>query len=65
MAHQQKRGSGKTRPSHLRLVEKIEVKARQQFRDWPEPVLDLPILPVLSRDDEEYAARVARLVAQG
>jgi hypothetical protein len=28
-------------------------------------VLDLPILPVLSRDDEEYAATVAQLVAQG
>jgi hypothetical protein len=64
MAHDEKRGSG-ARGSHLRVVEKIVVKASSDFHDRPERVLDLPILPVLSRDDEEYAATVAQLVAQG
>jgi len=64
MANGEKPGSG-VRGSHLRVVEKDVVNAPSDFLDRPERVLDLPILPVLSRDDEEYAATVAQFVAQG
>jgi hypothetical protein len=65
MAERRNSRCNKKGTSHLRLVESVAVKGPDEFRNWTFAVLDLPVLTVLSADDEEYAADVARLVARG
>lgn len=64
MAPPQRRRSREKGTVHLRVVERADVTVCQEFRDGTLGVLDLPVLTVFSPDDEEYAADVARLVAQ-